>query len=48
LWISNLLSDDKKKNINNVTRYRIQSEDWVKYKEKLDDFCNVIQGELVK
>jgi len=48
LWISNLLSDDKKKSVNNVSGYRIQSEDWVKYKEKLDEFCNVIQGELVK
>jgi flavodoxin len=48
LWISNLLSDDKKKSINNVSGYRIQSEDWAKYKENLDDFCNVIQVELVK
>src|SRR5688572_17048701 len=42
LWISDLISADKKKNVTTVSGYRIQQGDWVKYKGKIDDFCNVI------
>ncbi len=48
LWISDHISADKKKNVTTVSGYRIQQGDWVKYKGKIDDFCNVIQGELVQ
>jgi flavodoxin len=47
LWVSDLLGD-KKKNVNTVSRYRVEQGDLMKYKGKIDDFCSVIQGELVK
>ena len=48
LWISELTSSDNKKNVTTVSQYRIQQEDLLKYKNKIDDFCNAIQGELVE
>ncbi|HEY5917051.1 MAG TPA: hypothetical protein VIU13_06600 [Chryseolinea sp.] len=48
LWVSDLISADKKKNVTTVSRHRVQQGDWAKYKDKIDDFCNAIQGELIQ
>jgi len=48
LWISDLFSSEEKKNVTDVSRYKIQQGDWLKYMDKIEDFCSLIQGELVK
>jgi hypothetical protein len=34
--------------VTDVSRYKVQQEDWAKYMGKIEDFCSLIQGELVK
>ncbi len=48
LWISDLFDSSKKKTVTDVSRYKIQPGDWVKYEDKIEKFCSLIQGELVK
>ncbi len=48
LWLSEIVSEKVTKNAKNVSAYRIRSSELEKFKTKIDAFCEVVEGEMVK
>jgi hypothetical protein len=48
LWVSEIVSEKVTKNAKNVSAYRIRSSELEKFKTKIDEFCDVVEGEMVK
>jgi flavodoxin len=48
LWVSEIVSEKVTKNAKNVSAYRIRSAELEKFKTKIDEFCDAIEGEMVK
>ena len=48
LWVSEIVSEKVTKNAKNVSAYRIRSSELDKFKTKIDEFCDVVEGEMVK
>lgn len=48
LWVSQIVSEHETKNAKNVSAYRIRSSELERFKTKIDEFCDVVEGEMVK
>ena len=47
LWLSTIMNSNVTKDAKNVGGYRITSTDLEKFKSKIDEFCDSLQGEMV-
>jgi len=48
LWVTEIMHSNGTKDVKNVSAYRITSADLEKFKTKIDDFCEALQGEIVR
>lgn len=47
LWVSEIIGGNVTKNAKNVSAYKITSTDLEKFRTKIDEFCDALEGELV-
>jgi flavodoxin len=48
LWVSEIVGEHATKSVKNVSAYRIGPAELQKFKEKIDEFCDVVEGETVQ
>jgi flavodoxin len=48
LWISDIVGEHVTKNAKNVSAYRIGPAELEKFKAKIYEFCDIVEGEMVK
>lgn len=47
LWISEIVGEHVTKNAKNISAYKIRSSELEKFKTKIDEFCDVVESEMV-